>query len=433
MFKKSLGLFSYVHFSLAHLDINHQMKVLHTSDWHLGRTLYGRRCTYEFQLFLNWLVDEIENQKADCLIVAGDVFDSTTPSNIAQTQYYSFLYGVSNTCCRHVIIIGGNHDSPSLLNAPRQLLQQLNVSIIGNKTETPDDEVIVLYDRDSNAEAIVCAVPYLRDRDVRSSESYESIDDKARKLIEGIHQHYLDVVEIAEQKRKKLSGNIPIIATGHLFAAGGRVAENNEVRDLYVGTLAHVPSSFFPDSIDYLALGHLHIAQQVNSSPTRRYCGSPLQLSFGRNNSQKSITAVTFSSDISVEIIAVPRFLRLETVSGTTPEIITAIENLLTESGPILLEVYYTGQDISLLRDMLAEKTHGSKLEVIRIINSRTAGVKMQQDTSSQSLEDLDEFDVFRKCLDAHDVDENEREELEYCFSKILELIGEENDNEEIP
>jgi DNA repair protein SbcD/Mre11 len=409
------------------------MKILHTSDWHLGRTLYGRRCTNEFQQFLNWLVAEINRQKADCLLIAGDVFDSTTPSNIAQTQYYSFLYNVSKTCCRHVIIIGGNHDSPSLLNAPRQLLQQLNVSIIGSKTDNPADEVFVLLDPENNPEAIVCAVPYLRDRDVRKSEIYESIDDKARKLIDGIHQHYLDVVEIAEQKRRESSKDIPIIAMGHLFAAGGKLAENNEVRDLYVGTLAHIPSSFFPDTIDYLALGHLHIAQQVNSSSTRRYSGSPLQLSFGSNNSQKSITAITLSSDIFVETIAVPPFLRLETISGAAAEILTAVENLLTEPGPILLEVHYHGQNIGVLRETVEEKIASSQLELIRIINYQNASAILRRDTGSESLEDLNESEVFRKCLEAHDVAAAEREELEFCFAKILELLAEENENEESP
>jgi len=409
------------------------MKVLHTSDWHLGRTLYGRRCTNEFQQFLDWLVAEIDRQKVDCLLIAGDIFDSTTPSNIAQTQYYSFLYNVSKTCCRHVVIIGGNHDSPSLLNAPRQLLQQLNVSIIGSKTNNPADEVIILYDPDRSPEAIVCAVPYLRDRDVRTSEIYESIDDKARKLIDGIHQHYLEIIDIAEQKRRESSIKIPLIAMGHLFAAGGTIAENNEVRDLYVGTLAHIPSSFFPDTIDYLALGHLHIAQKVNSSPTRRYSGSPLQLSFGSNNSQKSMTAITFSSEIQVETIAVPPFLRLETISGSASEIIKEAESLRTEPGPILLEVQYTGQRIAMLREELEKKVSGSDIELIRIINSQAAGMTLQNDTRSESLEDLDEFEVFKRCLEAHDVAENEREELEYCFAKILELLAEESENEEIP
>jgi DNA repair protein SbcD/Mre11 len=408
------------------------MKILHTSDWHLGRTLYGRRCTNEFQQFLDWLTGETERQKIDCLLIAGDIFDSTTPSNAAQSQYYSFLYNVSKTCCRHVVIIGGNHDSPSLLNAPRQLLRQLNVSIIGSKTENPADEVIVLYDCNDQAEAIICAVPFLRDRDVRKSEIYESIEDKARKLVDGIHQHYLDVVQIAQQKQSELSEDIPIIAMGHLFAAGGKISDNNEVRDLYVGSLAHISGSCFPEAIDYLALGHLHIAQKVNSSSTMRYSGSPLQLSFGSNNGHKSITVVTFSSDVRAETIDVPPFLNLKTLSGSTSEILTEVDNLITESGPILLEVQYSGQDIAILRDRLEEKVAGSDLELIRVINTRASAAVIEHSEASESLENLDETEVFRKCLEANDVAESEHEELKYCFARILELLAEEDESGEM-
>lgn len=406
------------------------MKVLHTSDWHLGRTLYGRKCTAEFQLFLDWLIAEIDRQEADCLLIAGDIFDSTTPSNTSQSQYYSFLNNVSRTCCRHVIIIGGNHDSPSLLNAPRQLLRQLNVSIIGSKTDNPNDEVIVLYDQDNNTEAIICAVPYLRDRDVRKALTYETIEEKALNLVDGIHKHYLEVLKIAEQK-KGASSEIPIIAMGHLFTAGGKVADNTEVRDLYVGTLAHIPHSFFPEIIDYLALGHLHIAQNVGSNPTRRYSGSPLQLSFGRSNSQKTITAVTFSTNVSVDTIVVPQFLRLETISGTSPKIHAAIDNLLAETGPILIEVHYSGQNTARLRDELEKKVAGTHLELIRIIAPQAAGLMTQQNVNLESLEDLDESEVFKKCLEAYEVPENEQMELKYCFTKILELIAEESENED--
>ena len=305
------------------------------------------------------------------------------------------------------------------------------MTIMGSVTDNPADEVIVLYDQDGKAEAVVCAVPYLRDRDVRKSEIYESIDDKARKLVEGIHNHYLDVVEIAQQKQNTLPNTIPVIAMGHLFAAGGQVAENNEVRDLYVGSLAHINAALFPEAIDYLALGHLHIAQKVNSSTTMRYSGSPLQLSFGRNNSQKSITSVNFSSDILVETVAVPRFLRLETLSGNRLQIMTALDHMLHESKQILIEVHYSGQDIAIFRDELDKKVAGSNVELIRVINTQTSGQASQQERDCRPLEDLDETEVFRKCLDAHEIVDEEREELEYCFAKILELLAEESEEEE--
>ena len=201
------------------------MKILHTSDWHLGRSLYGRKRYDEFSEFLDWLTQTIEEESIDALLVAGDIFDNSTPGNRAQELYYRFLCRVSTSCCRHVVVIAGNHDSPSFLNAPKELLRALNVYVVGAMTETLEDEVIVLYNGEQS-EAVVCAVPYLRDKDIRTVEPGETIDDKNAKLISGIKKHYADVCATAEQKRSELEKTdftgIPIIALGHLFTAGGK-------------------------------------------------------------------------------------------------------------------------------------------------------------------------------------------------------------------
>ncbi|PJA65769.1 MAG: exonuclease sbcCD subunit D, partial [Piscirickettsiaceae bacterium CG_4_9_14_3_um_filter_43_564] len=232
------------------------MKILHTSDWHLGRSLYGRKRYEEFSSFLDWLAQTIEDEKVDALLVAGDVFDTSTPSNRAQELYYRFLCRVAASCCRHVVVIAGNHDSPSFLNAPKELLRALNVYVVGSMTEALEDEVFVLRAED-NPEAIVCAVPYLRDKDIRTVEPGETIDDKNAKLVEGLKNHYADVCGIAEQKRAEFKSTghdgIPIVAMGHLFTAGGKTVDGDGVRELYVGSLAHVGEEVFPSSIDYLA------------------------------------------------------------------------------------------------------------------------------------------------------------------------------------
>ena len=105
------------------------MKLLHTADWHIGRSLYGRKRYDEFESYLNWLAETIQNRKIDVLLVAGDIFDNNSPSNRSQELYYRFLCKIANSCCRHVVIIAGNHDSPSFLNAPGQLLKVLNLSL----------------------------------------------------------------------------------------------------------------------------------------------------------------------------------------------------------------------------------------------------------------------------------------------------------------
>ena len=171
------------------------LRFLHTSDWHLGRSLYGRKRYNEFSAFLDWLIQTIQEEKVDALLLAGDVFDTSTPSNRAQELYYRFLCRVAASCCRHVVVVAGNHDSPSFLNAPKELLRALNVYVVGSMTEALADEVFVLH-ADDKPEAIVCAVPYLRDKDIRTVEPGETIDDKKTKLVEGLKNHYTDVSQL---------------------------------------------------------------------------------------------------------------------------------------------------------------------------------------------------------------------------------------------
>jgi len=242
------------------------MRVLHTSDWHIGRTLYGRKRYEEFEAFLTWLAETIQQNEIDALLVAGDVFDTSAPSNRAQELYYRFLCRVAASSCRHVVVVAGNHDSPSFLNAPKELLKALDVHVVGSSTESLEDEVLVLRNEQDAPELIVCAVPYLRDRDIRVAEAGESVEDKERKLIDGIRTHYAAVAALAEQKREELGVDIPIVGTGHLFTAGGQTVDGDGVRELYVGTLAHVTAGIFPANFDYLALGHLHVPQNVDAN-----------------------------------------------------------------------------------------------------------------------------------------------------------------------
>ena len=128
------------------------MKILHTSDWHLGRSLYGRKRYEEFAAFLEWLARLLAEEEIDVLLVAGDVFDNTAPSNRSQEMYYRFLCRVADSSCRHVVITAGNHDSPSFLDAPRELLRHLHIHIIGSISADIDSEVILLQDPLGQAE-----------------------------------------------------------------------------------------------------------------------------------------------------------------------------------------------------------------------------------------------------------------------------------------
>lgn len=409
------------------------MKLLHTSDWHLGRTLYGRKRYDEFAAFLDWLAAAIVEHEVDVLLVAGDIFDTCTPSNRAQALYYDFLYRVAASPCRHVVVVAGNHDSPTFLNAPRALLKALHVHVIGSACDDLADEVLVLHDLAGEPELIVCAVPYLRDRDVRTAAAGESVEDKERKLLEGIRIHYAEVVAIAEQQRAALAPDIPLVGMGHLFTAGGQTIEGDGVRELYVGSLAHVTAGIFPDSLDYVALGHLHVPQKVGGSDVRRYSGSPIPMGFGEAGQQKSVCLVAIEpSDgrprVTVELLPVPVLQSLARLRGDWGSLAQRIEAMTVDDANTWLEVIYTGELISSdLREQLDAAVQGSRLEILRVKNQRVTDRALAQMADEETLDDLSVDDVFERCLAAHDVPGEQRTELLAAYRETLKALQEDD------
>lgn len=409
------------------------MKILHSSDWHIGRTLYGRKRYDEHAAFLDWLGELIRKESVEVLVVAGDVFDTGAPSNRAQELYYRFLCSVAGTTCRHVVVVAGNHDSPSFLNAPRDLLRYLNVHVVGCISGSCSDEVLVLRNPDGEEEMIVCAVPYLRDRDIRTVEAGESIGDKERKLLDGIRHHYREVCEEAEQRRSALGKPIPIVVTGHLFTVGGLTAEGDGVRELYVGSLASVGAELFPSCIDYLALGHLHIPQKVNGSDAMRYSGSPLPMGFGEAAHEKSVCLVNFSDSVPrVTTVPVPRFQKLESIRGSLEKISNRIEELKSAGESTWIEVVYDGEELAgSLRERLDEAVAGSGIEILRIKNNRLFERALRGAHEDETLDDLDLDDVFARCLEARGVPEDRRPALFDAYREAIVFLHEEDSKAE--
>ena len=410
------------------------MKILHTSDWHIGRTLYGRKRYEEFEAFLRWLVGTIQQNEIGALLVAGDVFDNSAPSNHAQELYYRFLCWVAASSCRHVVVVAGNHDSPSFLNAPRELLKALDVHVIGNASEAPEDEVLVLCNEQDAPELIVCAVPYLRDRDIRVAEAGESVEDKERKLIDGIRNHYDTIAALAELKRKELGADIPIVGMGHLFTAGGQTVDGDGVRELYIGSLAHVTAGIFPACFNYLALGHLHVPQKVNGSETMRYSGSPLPMGFGEAKQQKSVCQVAFGLNqgrgtaASVRLIDVPVFRKLDRVKGDWEGISSRIIELSASGSQAWLEVIYEGGEvIGDLHERLEAAITGTQMEILRVKNNRIIDRVLGQVHEEETLDDLNVTDVFERCLAVHEVPKDLRPELLRTYQETLSSLYEDD------
>ncbi len=406
------------------------MKAIHTSDWHLGRRLGGRSRHDESAAFLDWLAETVRREQVSLLLVAGDVFDNGTPSGRTQELYYGFLFKAVSAGCRHIVITGGNHDSPSLLDAPGTLLRRLGVHVMGAPGDVPSDEVIVLRDAAGKTEAVVCAVPYLPDRVLRTSEAGESPEDKNTRLLEGLRRHYTEVCGAGAEIKEAAGGGVPLIAMGHLFAAGGRRSDGDGVRELSIGTILRADASIFPPSVDYVALGHLHLPQIVAGNEFIRYAGSPLPMGFGEAGQEKQVVLLDFEKNTpSVRPIPVPCFRELARVAGTLPEILERLTALKESGREIWLEVVYSGDEfIPDLGDRIEALLDGSGLSllILRTGPLPGAGKALPGDPAGEVFPDeTGLLPVFDQYMEAHSVPEPDREELRQTYREAVACLQE--------
>jgi exonuclease SbcD len=425
------------------------IRLLHTSDWHLGRTLCGNKRDDEFYLFLKWLVQSLQLHRIDVLLIAGDIFDSPAPSVAAQQLYYDFLRQLVGSSCRHVVIIAGNHDSPAFLEAPRGVLKEIGVHVVGAARSESESEVIALRNPAGDIELVVAAVPFLRDRDVRSSSYGESDADRDQALVEGVRDHY---AAVTAECLKLLPSGVPLVAMGHLFAAGSTVSSGDGVRELYIGSLGQVPCSVFPQDFDYVALGHLHRMQQAATLPEVWYSGSPLPMGFGEAASEKFVRVLEFHPtakrfSLRSETIAVPSFRRLASLSGDLESLLRGVERellqLREQPAPLgtWLEVIYQGNEIAPdLSERLASIVNGSKMEILRIRAAREgvgswagerplAALEGEGDAqgsgeNSALADDEAIVQIFERCLEFNRVPDDQRAMLRELHHDVVQNLG---------
>ncbi|MDR0336511.1 MAG: exonuclease SbcCD subunit D C-terminal domain-containing protein [Planctomycetaceae bacterium] len=416
------------------------MRLLHTSDWHLGQIWNGRLRKQESIAFLDWLLELLKKQSVEVLIVAGDIFDTGTPSSETQMLYYRFLQQVSSVC-RATVLIAGNHDSPSFLDAPKFLLRSLNIYVVGVAGQ-PDEEMIVVNNADHEPALIIAAVPFLRDRDIRTSGTGESAEEKENQCVVGIRRHYEQVCDAAETIRRNINREIPLAATGHLFVAGGKTSER--IRDIHVGTLGQLGNDIFPNAIDYLALGHLHIPQKVAHQESRRYSGSPIPMSFDEAEQEKFVLQVDFNGRTpTVTPIPVPVFSKIVRIEGNFEKIretlmdydfLTNMPETVVES-TIFVEIVDTGTQpepdlVRKINDLVAETNKtisimNKKIDIVRIRYDRLTTSTPLRTTTPEKLEDLNPVIIFERLLenvqkkDGKNINE-QKNELLLAYKEIL-------------
>jgi len=391
------------------------MKILHTSDWHLGQNFMGKSRLKEHEAFLSWLLEEITKESVDIVIVAGDIFDTATPPNYALELYYNFLTQLSKVS-KHIIITAGNHDSIATLKAPQQLLKALNISVITSGDESEDE--IIEIKQDGELLAIICAVPFLRDYVVRQSQKAQSMSQKESALSEGIKAHY---EKLYKEASLRVDGkNIPIIATGHLTVLGSKTSDSE--REIYIGTTLALDSAFLAKEFDYVALGHLHTNQKVGCDQVR-YSGSPIPLSFSEATSQKKVNIIEFDGKTPfVRELDIPLFRPLVVLRGDVETIVSSLEEI--EDKQSWIEVHLRDDNPFAANQHIRQRALelGVTLLAVKIDTSEQ---KMQQsDFHVLSLDELTPKDLFKKRLEQEELQDSVlKEQLVACFEEVLDEV----------
>lgn len=436
------------------------LRILHTSDWHLGKMLYHQSRYDEFTQFLDWLQHSLTHYQVDILIVAGDIFDTMTPSNRAEHLYHQFLATAFKNNIQHIIIVAGNHDSPTSLNKTKEVLGVLNTHVIGSVSSDIENELITLTDTNGIPNAIIMAVPYLRDRDVRPNIDPTNIENKNQLLIEGMFEHYDSLVKLAKLKQQQIKKvhqkTIPIIATGHLYAAGAAVSSDDDgMRNIQVGTLGQISSQVFDDAIDYVALGHIHAAQIVGKKQHIRYSGSPIAMGFGEIGRHKQVLIVDLplnktaygttdrpdeliqpitktdqSELIHIHSLPVPIFQSLAKISGDMAFIKSSIDVLKAHNESIWLEIEYTGDSlVPNLKQQITEQIADSQLVAISIKNTQSYQGSLRARSVDMSLTQLNEMDVFKKRLAKENLQDHEQQNLIHAYQMLIKQMQETDGN----
>lgn len=423
------------------------MKLIHTADWHLGNSMHDIDRLAESRQFLDWLKERIVEFGAECLVVSGDIFDTANPPLPARRMYFRFLASLLGTCCRNIVLVGGNHDSGSLLDAPSDLLEALNIQMVGTLGERSVEELVKeLTDADGNVVGISAAVPYVREMELRRFKPEESTEDFAQCTYHGLYSAVYDAAEVLRAGR-----DIPIVATGHLYASKlegrpendeGRDAKEHGMRDI-VGNLGTIPVSVFPDGFDYVALGHIHYTTKVAENSKVRYSGSPFVLGFDETSIPHHILAIDLKKgeEPAVQKIETPQYFKFLRVSGSVGDIVMQLNQLKSAPAekPLKVEVvfdYVPGVNIN---EILAPVLEGAPFDVVSKKANRADALTADSfsDETLESIEVLRDEEIFKLLLMSKtgvtemndDVQKNYDEYLS-LFMQVVEEVNNENNGE---
>ncbi|MFZ4426454.1 MAG: exonuclease SbcCD subunit D C-terminal domain-containing protein [Saprospiraceae bacterium] len=402
------------------------MRIIHTSDWHLGQRFLQNDRTEEQERALAALLEVIQRENADALIVSGDIFDIGNPPVPARRIYYHFLTSLLGTSCRYVVITGGNHDAPGMLDAPKSLLKHLNVFVTGAAPRQHADALIELRSGSGQLEAVVAAVPYLRERDLRASIPGESGPERLLRIREAIREYF---TKVGESARAFEEANVPVICMAHLFAVGAQ--SSGEQNNIYIGDVENIEAGAFPEIFSYVALGHIHRPQIVGGVERVRYSGSLIPLSFSETKDVKGVYVLEYSGSAlqNCRFVDFPVFRRLKTIEGTLDEVKQALEAFDTRHRNndlrSWIEVIVHADRIHPgLDDELRDYCADFKLDLLKV-RLQSPNPSVQRAATQESLKTLEPLEVFRRRLEVGGKLPEQFPELESTFRELLEWMKE--------
>jgi len=400
-------------------------RVIHTADWHLGKPLIDLDRTEEFRRFLAFLLDTLVATEADALLIAGDVFDCATPPQAAVRLYFDFLAALYTRTHCVAVVTAGNHDSPSHLAAPRDLLNVLRTHVVAALDEDRSAMLIPLPSPE-NAALVIAAVPFLRERDLRTGRMGQSAAEIERDLREGLRCRYEEIAEAARPWRER---GVPVLATGHLTALGATTSESE--REIHVGGLGKIGADAFPEAFAYVALGHLHRPQAVGGCAHIRYSGSPITLSFSEVSDVKELRVLDFAggSLIANASIPVPQTRRLIALRVPQAEMEARLREFVPPPSDLTPWVEVVVEEASNTADLyktVQEIVEGRPFHVVKV-TAEGVGARASlalDDDSEEEAENLlsDPKAVFGRRLDLEpDLDESSRAALKTAFAELYE------------
>ncbi len=396
------------------------MRILHTSDWHIGKKIYEQDRLDEHARFLDWLLETIIDRDVDVLLVSGDVFDSSMPPARATDLYYRFLFNLYEKTRTHAVIIAGNHDSAVRLAAPGQFLKMARMHVVGGIRDSAKDCVVHL---DVNGQtAAFAAVPYLNEGDILPHIPLEAEIERSLRYREAMKRIYDECLSAMDADIK--------VFMGHYFIQGGTFGDSERL--VQIGGIAPVRIDDLPGDVDYIALGHLHSPQQIKGDGCPvMYPGSPLPLSFKEAEYDKKVLLVDLGTDVAcnIEKVTVPVFRKLVRVKGNLDELLRKAGSEDWKDKYIEVKVLLDGPTIGLgdtVRQAFAQK--GGRVLVVESVLP-TAGGEIISTEDIKTKTPVEIFQDFYKYKFGESGSDTELDELLTTFNELLD-IGREQEGE---